>query len=120
MGSKYKWNENIVCDFFVKSLMDGLDISKKDNIEEIKKYLTVFYEHILNNENDANYLDFNIKKSDGGFYSVIANNIITALWFKNIIPNNTQRVLSENKLVYNDFKYTFNKKTKELKIQKLK
>jgi len=120
MGNKYEWDKNPVEDFLVLTLAEGVDISKKDNVEEIKKYLKTFFENLLKNPNDLVHLNFNIKKSKGNYYKVIANNLLTALWLKGILPNNTNRVLIENKLIYNNLKYTFNQKTKELKIQKLK
>lgn len=120
MANKYVWGENPIKDFLVKSLIQGIDISKKQNVKEIEELFVSFYENFLPNENDVVYLDFQIKNDKFDNFKIVANNIITALWLNGIIPNDTDGVLKANKIVYDDTKYTYNKKTKELKIEKIK
>lgn len=117
MGSKYEWGENPIEDFFIKSVMDDIDISKKQNVKDIHEWLVMFYENFLPDENDVVYLDFEIKKSKFGEFKIVANNIITALWFKGIIPYDTNAVLKANMVEFDNKKYTFNKKTKVLTIK---
>lgn len=119
MESKYKWNENPIQDFFLQLIIDDVDISKKKNINEIREWLVNFIQEFLINRNDIIYLDFNIKKDSFENYKIISNNIITALWFKGIIPTNIDDVLKKNKLIYNKNIYSFNNKTKLLTIKKI-
>ena len=117
MASKYKWNENPINDFFLQNIMNDVDISKKKNYVNIHDGLTTFLEYFLEEENDIVYLDFSIKRDKFGSFNVVANNIVTALWFTGVIPRDTNDVLKKNKFVFDDVEYTFNKKTKVLTIK---
>jgi len=114
MANKYEWYDNPIKDFFLQNLLNDVDISKKKNFEAIQENLTMFIEHFLDDENDIVYLDFSIKKDKFDGFKIIANNIITALWFSGIIPTDTNGVLKANKFAFDDKQYTFNKKTKVL------
>ena len=120
MASKYKWNENPINDFFLQNIMNDVDISKKKNYDNIHDGLTAFLEYFLEEENDIVYLDFSIKRDKFGSFNVVANNIVTALWFTGVIPRDTNDVLKKNKFVFDDVEYTFNKRSKLLKIKNLK
>ena len=120
MASRYKWNENPINDFFLQNIMNDVDISKKKNYDNIHDGLTTFLEYFLEEENDIVYLDFSIKKDKFGSFNVVANNIVTALWFTGVVPRDTNDVLKKNKFVFDDVEYTFNKRSKLLKIKNLK
>lgn len=120
MASNYTWDENPIRDFFLQNIQNDVDISIKKNFEDIQNNLKTFIEHFLDEENDVVYLDFTIKKDNFDNFSVIANNIVTALWFSGIIPQDTNEVLKANKFVFDGMEYVFNKKTKVLTIKKEK
>jgi len=120
MTNKYEWGENPIKDFFIQNIIDDIDISKKKNFEDIQYNLSMFIQHFLENENDVVYLNFSIKKDKFGGFNVVANNIITALWFSGIVPRDTDSVLNKNTLVYDNLEYRFNNKTKILTTKKLK
>jgi hypothetical protein len=120
MANKYEWGLNPIKDYIVQNLIDDIDISKKKNADEIYSNLVIFFRQILEDENDVNHLDFIIKKSKFGDYNIIANNMVTALWFSGILPSDVNVVLNENKFILSGLEYTFNKKTKKLKLKNIK
>lgn len=119
MASKYKWGQNPIHDYFVQNLIDNVDLSKKRVLEEVSENLISFITHFLGDENDIKYLDFQVKRDKFDGYSVVANNFITGLWFSGVVPTDIERVISDGNLVFNNKEYTYNKKTKKIKIKKL-
>ena len=120
MANKYEWDKNPISDFFLQNLINDIDISKKKNFDDIRENLSSFIEYFLEEENDIVYLDFSIKKDKFGGFNIVANNIVTALWFSGIIPRDTNDVLNKNKFEFDNKKYTFNKKTKVLTTKTIK
>jgi len=62
------------------------------------------------------FLDFQIKGKDG-YYKVVGNNIVSALWLLGIFPPNPRQVIKTNEFVLENIKYRFNPKTKKITYQ---
>jgi len=115
MANNYIWNMNPIQDVLFKSLQADANLSDKKFKKDLHEIFVYILGNYLNNENDIVYLDFDIKKSDE-HYKVIGNNILTALWFSGVIPDDSYNVNENNVCYTNDKIYTFNPKTKTLKI----
>jgi len=118
MGKKYERGKLGFQDYFVNLLMNDFDISNKEIKEEIYSIFKESLLYTLYDENHINYLDFDIKKKDIE-YTIIPNNIITALWLTGIIPTDNDKVMNDNYFHYKNIKYIFNKKEKKLKKKKI-
>ena len=113
MANQYKWNINPFSDSLLDIMIKGGDIGHKDNsdiIFDIFKYIVHLY---IINKNDIKYLDFEIKNKNE-YYTVIGNNIISALWLSGVMPDNSLLVLEKNEFTTKEYKYTFDKKNKKL------
>ncbi len=65
---------------------------------------------------ELNYFSYDLKyDKSGDMITIIADNIVCALWFIGIFPLNTSQVLHENRFENKEFIYTFDKKTCKLK-----
>lgn len=114
MGSKYKWDINPFQDFLILSSLYGADISDEKLINEIGDTFLLILENTLDNENDAVYLDFEIR-NDNDYIKIVGKNAPTALWLSGIMPKgDVDKFLKQNIFVINNKKYIFNKKTFEL------
>gem|GEM_PF-6442411 len=69
---------------------------------------------------DVDYLDFDIESDkEIDFIQIKAKNIVTALWFCGIFPNDNEGILDKGKYRYLGKEYSFNKRTKKLKVKTL-
>jgi len=115
MGSKYKWGINPFRDFLIASLLYGADVSDENLIDEIGNTFLLILENVLENENDAVYLDFEIIE-ENDHIKVVGKNAPTALWLSGLIPKgDVDNLLKHNIFIVKNKKYVFNKKTFELK-----
>ena len=114
MGQIYLWNKNPFRDFLLRSLIYGVDISDKNAKADINNTFNYILENVLKNEEDAVYLDFSITNKNNHF-KLTGKNAISALWFSGILPEDTSEIFKQNIFIFGDRKYTYNKKTKELK-----
>lgn len=119
MNTVYRWNINPFQDLLLRTLMFDVDISDKKLKREINESLCFILENILYNEEDIIYLDFNITNKNG-HYKITGKNILTALWFSGIFPQDCESVLNNNNIIIGDKKYMFNQKTKNLTIEIIK
>lgn len=119
MGKTYKWKINPFQDYLFASLLFGIDISNKKTNDEIYANMATILGQILLDNDDLVYLDFDVKKKNG-YFRVICNNIVTALWLSGIFPKDSKYVMECNEFIVNNVKYKFNKKTKKLSINKLR
>jgi hypothetical protein len=116
MANQYKWGINPFQDTLLDIMLRGGDIGvpkNRDAIIDIFKYILELY---LINKKDIIYLDFDIENKNG-YYVVIGNNFITALWLSGIIPDESLEVLKANEFNFDGFRYTFDKKNKILKTE---
>jgi len=121
MGSKYQKNINPVNDIFLDMMMSGYDFSSKKSHQELYSMMLYVLEGSLYNESDMRFLEFDIKtQHNGSLVKIVPDNIICALWFSGIIVENTSKVVEENKFVFDNKSFSFNKKRKVLKVAKIK
>ena len=107
-------NESPIRDFFFQLMMLEYDLSEEEMINSLYSTIHYMLEQMDVGTDPMEYLDFNIKKKDMNYLKVIANNIVTALWFTGIIPLNPDSVYENNEMRYNGKLYKFNNKTKKL------
>lgn len=115
MAKYYKFNENILQDALFENLLNNIDISTKNFQENLKKDIESFLKKILKDETFIKNLDFNIVNDDN-YYRVIANNLITALWFSGIFPLNIGEIIIKKIFIHEDKIYEFDKKNNILVI----
>lgn len=67
------------------------------------------------------YFEYDLKHDKGGMMTTIQpTNIICALWFVGIYPENVSEVLGTNRFETTEFIYTFDIKSHKLKKRKIK
>jgi len=120
MGSRYEFGENILQDFLFQLQINDNDITHKDFQEGIMENSMFLLEGIGVHYEDLQYLDFGLKKEGVGSVRVMPCNIVTALWFSGIFPENCEVAFLNNSAVIGGLKYKFNKKTKRLSWVKVK
>jgi hypothetical protein len=113
MGNEYVYGRNPFQDFLIKSLEFDMDISDKKSKGEINASFTYILQNVLDNANDALYLDFEIINIDNHF-KVVGKNALSALWLSGILVDNAALVMKNNTFVIGNRKYHFNEKTNEL------
>jgi len=118
MATKYQWGENPFQDLLINFLLADQDILEKRLKKEINNIFIDFLQNILNDPEDALYLDFDIKKKKDG-YKVIGKNFISALWLSGVFISNVEDVFEMNELIIGNVRYTYNKKLFELKLSTL-
>ena len=113
MATIYRWNKNPFRDFLLQSLIYNIDISDKNLKGDVNNTFNYILENILENEEDAVYLDFNITKKDN-YFKLTGKNAISALWFSGILPKNPSEIFKQDTFIFGNRKYTYNKRTKKL------
>jgi len=116
MGRIYESDINPFQDFLFTSMIHGIDLTKKEFEEDIYVGFVQILEYIVQDKYDTQHLDFEIKGKDG-YYKVVANNVVSALWLSGIFPKNTKMVMNSSEYVIEDLKYKYNPKTKKLTYQ---
>ena len=120
MGDNYVFGQNIIRDFLFQLQMNGNDLAHpdfKEGIEENTKYILA---GMGVRHEDLHYLDYKFKKEGVGNIRVLPNNIVSAMWFCGIFPENCETAFLSNTAIYNGMKYKFNRKTKRLSWEKIK
>jgi hypothetical protein len=75
---------------------------------------------LIKKPKDIGYFSYDVKYDKTGHkVTILADNIICALWFIGIFPTDNQKVFDENRFENQKFIYTFDKKSCKLK-KKLK
>jgi hypothetical protein len=97
-------------------MMSDYNFNDKNNKKDIEKALSDFIKEIVANETDVRFLDYQIKINDG-YINIVANNIISALWFSGLNPPNPESVFESNTFVHGDKKFRFDKRKKILQIK---
>lgn len=113
MATDYTWNTNPIQDILMNMLLSNVNITNGDAKQELYNIFTQVIEPYLNNRGDLIYLDFNIKKNKG-YYKVISNNLISALWISGILPENPNEVMRNNQYKFGDITYHYDIKTHKL------
>ncbi len=109
---------NILLEFYNDLLLHDFNFKKYEELYVNTLYMLEFFCGV--SEKDARHLDFDVKFGcDNNDIKIIANNILTALWFSGVFPNNPTECLNKNKCVNNDLVYGFDKKQKKLLISSL-
>jgi len=119
MGSLYKWNCNPLQDFLLKSIIYNRNISAAELQSEAYAAFTYFLQNVLENQNDAVYLDFKIIDKNN-YFKVVGENAISAIWLSGIFPQNSESILKNNMFIIGSRKYTYNKKKKILTYTEIK
>jgi hypothetical protein len=71
------------------------------------------------NREDMRYFSYNLKyDKSGDMITIMADNILCALWFIGVFPTNNKRVLKENRFENRNFIYTFDKISCKLKSKR--
>ena len=91
MARTYKWGTNVFQDFLFTSLMNGGEIAKQEYQAGIYTSFVNVLDHINNNRLDSQHLDFEIREKKG-YFKVVANNFISALWLSGVFPQNPEKV----------------------------
>lgn len=113
MASKYIEHINPFLDYLLELLIDDVDLTDNRNKSEVFVMFIIILENILNNQKDSIYLDFEII-GDKNNIKLVGNNAISALWLSGIFPKNIATVISSNTIIIDNFRYSFNIKTKKL------
>jgi hypothetical protein len=121
MNKLFESETNPLTSILLAAMMeDGEKLLDEENIiylyQEIYEYLTMNITKI----DDVDYLDFDIESDkEIDFIQIKAKNIVTALWFCGIFPNDNEGILDKGKYRYLGKEYSFNKRTKKLKVKTL-
>jgi len=116
MGKTYEWNLNPFRDFLFMSMMYGTDLADKEFEVDIFVGFSTILDYFVLEKDSREFLDFQIKGKDG-YYKVVGNNIVSALWLLGIFPPNPRQVIKTNEFVLENIKYRFNPKTKKITYQ---
>ena len=97
-------------------------LNLKDNvvIDLIDDECYIFLQSVLNDvDREIKYFSYDLKYDKTGFkVTILPDNILCALWFIGVFPNNTEKVLQSNRFENTEFIYTFDKKSCKLKKRK--
>lgn len=110
MEKRNDFNENFVNTCFYELTKANFDFTSKEEQDKVKNLFIYIltYQYFVNVDDVFNYLDYDLIVEDNGeCLTLKANNIITALWFLNIFPNNLDKINRENMYHYNGKKYIF-------------
>jgi hypothetical protein len=112
MGSEYSWRKNPFQDFLLNSILEHkIDISSKKYYNSVYNGFVTILAYFLDDDTLFQHLDFDIKKKKKT-YKLVANNALSALWFIGVFPKDVNNVLITNEYVNNEYKYSYNQKTK--------
>jgi len=118
MCELYRNNENFFRDYLIFPLLKDVDIADKNFRGEIYQTFYYFLENVLLDQTDIQYLDFEIKKSkDNIIYKLIAKNLITALWFISIFPEDPTDIIEANIFILDNKRYIFDYDKNKLLIE---
>lgn len=113
MGNRYVLGNNPFQDFLLQYALYDVDLSDKKMKDDIHAAFTIILKNILNNENDAVYLDFDIIGEKNNI-KIIGKNAISAVWLSGFFVENPDQLLKNNKFRIGNRGYTYNTKTFEL------
>lgn len=119
MGNNYYIGENLIQDFLFQLLITGQDIASEKLQEAILQSISFLLENSGVNNKDLVYLDYKIKKTNE-YYKLIANNMITAIWFTGFFPDDVDKIFNKKEVIYDNIHFKYNSQTKKLKWQKKK
>lgn len=114
MGNEYEWGYNPLNDFLLQLLMTQQDPTDKKIKEGVDNNIRYILMSIGIPQDDLIYLSYEIKKRVGHF-KVVANNILTAMWFSGFYPPDIDLIYNKKMVIFDNIKFTFNEKTKKLK-----
>lgn len=117
MANKYEWEINPFQDFLFKSIMLNVDISSKKYENNIYSGLITILSYIVDKE-DLVFLEYELKNKNG-YFKLIAKNIVTALWFSLVFPENPKNIMLHNEVIIDNIKYKFNYRTNKLTYKEL-
>ena len=119
MGSKYKWNVNPFHDFMLGSILNDVNIAKKEYEPDIYTGLITVLNYAEVKEDCIPYMDFKIIKR-GKRYRVLGKNLLSSLWLSGIFPDNPHHIAKRDEIIIDNVEYKFNNKTNKLTVRKLK
>jgi len=121
MGELFDVDTNPLADILLAAMMeDGEKLLDEENIiylyQEIYEYLTM----TITKMDDVDYLDFDIVSDKSiDFIQIKAKNMVTALWFCGIFPDDNKEIDRKGKYIYMGKQYSFSKRMKKLKVETL-
>lgn len=121
MDKLFNSDKNPLLSILMTAMMsDGEELLERENIinlyQEMYNYLSI----VLKNPEDVDYLDFDCASDlKVDYLDIKPKNLTTALWFCGIFPDNCEIVENWGKYRYLGKEYSFDSKTKKLKIRKL-
>ena len=118
MAELYRYGRNLIQDLLFNIIIITEDKFEKQ-IDKITNSIDSFIYEIVNDDHDFKFLDYEIEIYNHYYIKIISNNIITALWFSGIKPDNCNDVYRENSLKLDDKIYSFNKKKKKLIVKQI-
>ena len=115
--SVYVDSPTVMSDFIENLMLSSFDFKNRNDLYNIVWYILESGSFV--NDDHLHYLDFDVNvDDDGSNIRIIANNIVTALWFSNIFPKDPDRCYIDNK--YEDSKsyYLYDSTEKKLLIKR--
>ena len=101
----YKFGKNPFSDTLMELLYRNIDLN--DYLDKLYDILEYILKEILEYEKEVVFLDFEIKSKKNGYYQVIPNNIICALWFSGYYPKNVYEIYNQDGCIIEDNEYVF-------------
>lgn len=119
MDGVYLFQKNPIQDYFMTLMMNGADLSDESMIDDVYDTTAHILQHMGVEDEDLEYLDFNVKRVKGNYYKIVPNNIVCALWLSFKFPFNIYHAYDTNTVKFDDIEYKFNNKTKKLTWKKI-
>ncbi len=104
-------------DLFVDISLHGFDFSDEESFKYIYDTMVYLIEPTLVDKNDLKFFNFKIEVNHDIFIRIVPENIITAMWFCGILPNDVKKTMSDNYLKHGNKTYRFDKKRGLLTIK---
>lgn len=121
MAKYFESDDNPVLGIFISYVLsEDKNLFDEENFNYLGTEIHSFLKYTLNNSKDADLLKFSVDHNTlDDSMTILAENLITGLWFCGIFPEDCKKVESDGEYVYLGKKYTLNKRKKNLKIVEL-
>lgn len=114
MSEMYEWGYNPLKDFLFQLILKDHDISDDEIFNDIVDNILYMLRYLNISEDCLTNLDFEIKKKGDSYFKIVPHNIITAMWFTGVLINDCSFEIDNNSIIFENYIYKFNKKTKKL------
>lgn len=98
-----------------------LDFRKEEVLDALYNECVMFLDFTIDEDQDLEFLDYDIDVDNkGDKIEIIANNMITGLWFSGIYPSgNLEKIDNNNEYSMNGYKYKYYPNTRRFKVTKI-